>query len=101
MHSSLSLLVSGQAQHIFFFGFESVAGAAADDPLFTAGISGDGTRTGTSVLPIFSSEAYLKNQAEKRHLCAPPLASYFQSIQVESITIIKRGKKQQLIDLKL
>jgi hypothetical protein len=69
MHSSLSLLVSGQAQHIFFFGFESVAGTAADDPVFTAAVSGDGTRTGTSVLPIFSSEVYLnlKNQIEKRH----------------------------------
>lgn len=60
-HSSLSLFVSGHAQHIFFFGFDSVAGAAAAvavvDPPFTDEISGDCTATGsgTSALPIFSS----------------------------------------------
>lgn len=33
MHSSLSLFVSGQAQHIFFFGFVSPAGAC---PVFSS-----------------------------------------------------------------
>jgi len=48
-----------RAAHIFFFGLESVAGAAGADPSFTPGISGDGTAigSGTSVLSISSSSA--------------------------------------------
>lgn len=35
MHSSLSLLVSGQAQQIFFLGFELDSDATAADPWLT------------------------------------------------------------------
>jgi hypothetical protein len=36
MHSSLSFLVSGHAQQIFFFGFDSAVGVAIVDPWLCA-----------------------------------------------------------------
>ena len=89
MHSSLSLFVSGHAQHIFFFGFDSVAGAAvaADEPPFTAGISGDGTATGsgTSALPIFSGSVsgtvtICKMRAKLRTLFHAMPGKYFHNL---------------------
>lgn len=69
MHSSLSFLVSGQAQHIFFFGFPSGVDLTTVDAWssFDSGnaMADEEFTTGKPPMPQFLKECSLKKKGRK------------------------------------